>query len=228
MSAECRRVRAEFSRAYDGELTPDQRQRLAGHLETCGTCHTIWRQFHQTVDAVRALPSARMSDLGSARLRRIPEVQGPPGRRSGWLPVAGGLSAAAVLLIAVSVGLLTDPGGGPPQELQRAMADPAPGVWLREARTGGWMEPEELAQKVKRSQGSVAVIPRLRGDYEDLQSSLQRQRRSVFDALERQGIDPRSVSFLSPVTVDGNRLKGPAVELWVEDLDRMTTANFSR
>ena len=49
-----------FSEAYDETLAPAAQQRFDSHLESCAACASAWREFTASVDALRALPAARM------------------------------------------------------------------------------------------------------------------------------------------------------------------------
>jgi anti-sigma factor RsiW len=103
-----------FSAAYDNALSEQQAAQFEEHLRTCAECTSAYEAFRISIDAVRALPPARMphpvhlpsaspvAELPSfaTRMRRISRLRLFPG-------VATGLAAAAaavIVVIAVSRG----------------------------------------------------------------------------------------------------------------------------
>jgi hypothetical protein len=103
-----------FSAAYDDALSDQQAVQFEEHLRTCAECAAAYEAFRISIDAVHALPPARMPHpvhLPSAspvaelpgfatRMRRISRLRLFPG-------VATGLAAAAaavIVVIAVSHG----------------------------------------------------------------------------------------------------------------------------
>lgn len=222
----CAELKALYSRRLDGELAAPERAAFEAHLALCPACAADWRRWSTVVEQVRGLEHVPLSDTGRARLRRALAVAAEtpptalPARGSVWRPAAG-LVAAAVLAFAVSsgIGLLTGPDdAATTARAVRALPHPAPELRLRDTRTGGWVEADALAESLRRSKGQVAVVPRIRVPLGDVGPAIERNRERVREALDRQGVQRSAVSFLTPVTVDGNLLAGPPVELWVEDI----------
>ena len=100
-----------FSAAYDGTLGGAQAERFRAHVDTCPECAQAYDVFRTSVDAVRALPAARMplpvhlpSDAPvpeqtlAARLRRLPRFRFVPGAATGVAAVA----AAAIVVLALN------------------------------------------------------------------------------------------------------------------------------
>jgi len=105
-----------FSAAYDGALGVEQAERFRAHLDSCLECAQAYDAFRTSIDAVRALPAARMplpvhlpSDAPvaeqtlAARLRRLPRFRFVPGAAT----AVAALAAAAIIVLA-----LNHPGGG--------------------------------------------------------------------------------------------------------------------
>jgi len=106
-----------FSGAYDDALTPREAERFAAHLRECDACASAYEAFHASVDALRALPAARMpvmvhlpSTPPVAEQRAFP-VRLPrawrPQLRAGF--ATGIAAAAAVVLVVLAV---SHQGGG--------------------------------------------------------------------------------------------------------------------
>jgi Putative zinc-finger len=96
-----------FSAAYDGALDVNDAQRFRAHLDSCAECAAEYEQFRAGIDAVRAVPPARMplpvhlpTDAPVAeqtlrsRLPRMPRFRFVPG-----LATAAAAAAAAVIVV---------------------------------------------------------------------------------------------------------------------------------
>ena len=87
----------ELSAYVDGELEGSARAGLESHLETCSSCQARLDGIRQTVMAIRALPMETPPRAFTV----------PPQRRQSWrlAPAGwiGGLSAAALLLVALGI-----------------------------------------------------------------------------------------------------------------------------
>lgn len=110
-----RHVEELFSAAYDDALSPAERRRYDEHLAGCAPCAAAADEFRQAVEAVRALPAARMpvrvvlpatppvAAPVEGRWRRVlrpPQLS--PAWSAGVLALAG---VVAVVLLARGVGL---------------------------------------------------------------------------------------------------------------------------
>jgi anti-sigma factor RsiW len=116
-----RHVNELLSAAYDDALTAAERRRYDEHIATCQECANAAEQLRHTLDAVRALPAARMPQRVG-----LPRTPPQPERRAGFrLPgVLGGLprlrltpawsagTMVAAGLIAVVVVVRATGGGG--------------------------------------------------------------------------------------------------------------------
>jgi Putative zinc-finger len=113
-----RHVDALFSLAYDGRLDDTARRRYDEHLAGCPQCAAAEAEFRTTVDAVRALPAARMP------VRVVLPATPPVAERRRWWgalalprvpalgPRWGAAAMAAVGIAAVVVAVRVHPGGG--------------------------------------------------------------------------------------------------------------------
>lgn len=127
-----RHVTELHSAAYDGELSAGERRRYEDHLATCPDCAAAAEQFRQAIDAVHALPAARMPQRvvlpstpptmeragGLAALlqmarRRVPGLRTTPAWGAGALAAAG--IAAVVLVVHAH--------GGPSSNASTALSD---------------------------------------------------------------------------------------------------------
>ncbi|MBV9100480.1 MAG: zf-HC2 domain-containing protein [Candidatus Dormibacteraeota bacterium] len=102
-----------FSAAIDRELSAEQARRFRNHLDACDTCRRDYGVYRQSVEAVRALPHARMpipvhvpageparARMGLAGLfARLPRPRLIPGGATALAAVA-----AAVILVLVTHG----------------------------------------------------------------------------------------------------------------------------
>lgn len=223
----CAEVRRLFSRRMDRELPPPEQAAVEAHLSLCPECAGQWRRFSIVVEGVRALPRVALSDTGRARVRRaIQGAQARPERVP--LRAWAGMAAAAVLVLvsAVSLGLVLPQGpGGEGEQVVHGLANPSPELRLRDTRTGGWVEAGELVQGIKRAQRPVVIVPRIRVPESEIRSTLASQQSRMHELLQAHGVGLEQVTFLTPVTVDGNPLSGPPVELWVEEV---RTASWTR
>ncbi len=89
----------------DGEVTPEERMRVEAHLAECAECVQALESYRRLGRAIRALPQGTPS---RTLWVRVQEGLARPARPLWWrlLPAA---SVAAVLLMAVVVGLLLRP-----------------------------------------------------------------------------------------------------------------------
>jgi len=99
-----------FSAAFEGELTDQERHLFDTHIAQCADCRSAFERFQLSVDAVRALPAARMPI--PVHLPSTPPVaeQRPFARwrRPGFLRFHPGLAtglgaAAAAVIVAVAL-----------------------------------------------------------------------------------------------------------------------------
>lgn len=113
-----RHVTDLLSAAYDGALSPAEQRRYDEHLATCADCAAGAEQFRQAIDAVHALPRARMAQRvvlpatppqperhrreTPAWLQRIPRPTLTPAWGAGTLAAAGVI--AAVLAVHGHIG----------------------------------------------------------------------------------------------------------------------------
>ncbi len=110
-----RHVDELFSAAYDGALSDAERRRYEDHLGSCSRCAAAAEEFRAAIDAVRALPAARMPVR--VVLPATPPVAERPSWRPGWLRLprpgpAWGAGAMAVAGIAAVVVAVHAHGGG--------------------------------------------------------------------------------------------------------------------
>jgi anti-sigma factor RsiW len=83
-----------LSAYLDGELRPDERSRVADHLQACGLCRTEVEEISEARAAVRSLPTLELPVvLMPAEAVRIAERE-----RLGWRITA---AAAAVAVVGV-------------------------------------------------------------------------------------------------------------------------------
>lgn len=100
-----------FSAAYDGALDVNDAQRFRAHLDGCAECAAAYDQFRTSIDAVRAMPPARMplpvhlpTDAPVAeqtlrsRLPRVPRLRLVPGAATAVAAVA----AAVIVVVALN------------------------------------------------------------------------------------------------------------------------------
>lgn len=134
---------------YDGEVTLEERVQVEAHLAACAECAQTLEVYRRLGRAVRALPRGAPS---RTLWFRVQEGLSRPARPLWWrlLPVA---SAAAVLLVAVVIGLLSWPAlFGPaalrPPEVGRgilpAAATPSPLPSLPPLTTEAYLAPARL------------------------------------------------------------------------------------
>jgi len=104
-----RHVTDLLSAAYDGALSPAEQRRYDEHLATCADCAGSAEQFRQAIDAVHALPRARMPQrvvlpatppqperrrrTAPAWLQRIPRPTLTPAWGAGTLAAVGIIAA---------------------------------------------------------------------------------------------------------------------------------------
>jgi hypothetical protein len=132
-----RHVTELFSAAYDDALTPAERRRYDDHLAACTECAAEAERFRQAIDAVHALPAARMPQRVV-----LPATPPQPERRRlalplpAWLPrptltpawSAGTLGAAAIVLAVVVVRATSGGGTSSTSALSQAPRDASPGA----------------------------------------------------------------------------------------------------
>ncbi len=101
-----------------GELTPETRARLEAHAAECPACAAAWAEARRAIASVTPTePVAPAADLRARVLAAVrrqeaagtdPAAPSPSSRRRRLLRwMAGGLSAAAVIAVALTVGLHT-------------------------------------------------------------------------------------------------------------------------
>lgn len=106
----CQQVQAQLSEYFSDELTPQARQAMAAHLQSCPVCQDEWNKFCEAMAALRsAMAPPPPADLptrihAAIALRHRPTAQ----RRRIWVSV-GALSAAAMMLVAILSLLLLRP-----------------------------------------------------------------------------------------------------------------------
>ncbi len=133
----------------DGEVTPEERVQVEAHLAACAECAQALEAYRRLGRAVRALPRGAPS---RTLWFRVQEGLARPARPLWWrlLPVA---SAAAVLLVAVVIGLLSRPalfGPAAPQPLEiegevlPVAATPSPFPASPPLTTGAYLAPARL------------------------------------------------------------------------------------
>jgi predicted anti-sigma-YlaC factor YlaD len=209
----------QFSLALDGELTPAERAEFDQHLAGCPACHAAFTTFCVSLRLLRRWPAEPFDELKAARLRRRVRagMQAPQQRR---LPspvrVAGYVVAAAVFVVAGYVVGAHLGVGRPGPSL--ALPNPRPEAHLRDARTGGWLEPASLAEAVRRTRRPVELVPHVRGSLFEARDEVESRRRAVMESLTSYGLDRGDVRFLPPVVAGGTLLDGPRVEFWVKDV----------
>jgi hypothetical protein len=120
-----------FSLAYDGQLSDSQRQRFDAHLRECAECRSGYEHFQTSVDALRALPAARMPrqvhlpSTPPVAERRTPVRLGWPGFLRYRVGLASGLAAAAAVALVVVAVTHQAPRGASPTGSYGAAAVPA-------------------------------------------------------------------------------------------------------
>lgn len=116
-----RHVTELLSAAYDGALSPADQRRCDEHLAACSDCAAAADRLRQTVDAVRALPAARMPrrvvlpatpPLPEKRRATVPEWLGRLPRPA-LSPAWGAGTLAAAGLVAAVVAVHAHLGGSP-------------------------------------------------------------------------------------------------------------------
>jgi anti-sigma factor RsiW len=100
---ECARARDWMAQNADGDLAPDQVERLTRHLDGCPECRRLMVEFTAIEGELsrlgRSLDSPNQPD---ARGRLARSLESPPPRRhAGWISAAAAI-AAAVALIAIA------------------------------------------------------------------------------------------------------------------------------
>lgn len=106
-SRECRQAKDQFSDLFDGELGPEDKSALRGHLESCSLCREEYASFERTFLAVKNLPAVAVSRSFESRLQgRIRREEAPHRRRGLWsdlsrIPIPIPVAAAALLLLSI-------------------------------------------------------------------------------------------------------------------------------
>ena len=80
---DCDAIREQLSAYLDGELTQQQRQRIAVHLEDCADCRRIYEDFRTLRQQVRELDWPQPADEERSRLMARLAFQAT--RSVGWL-----------------------------------------------------------------------------------------------------------------------------------------------
>ena len=103
----CPEIRPLLGGYFDGELSEAQREQVADHVTRCADCSAELEDFARLDALVRdsAVPQASEEEWAGvwANVRR--ELPAAP-RPHAWLRAAGPLAAAAVVLIAVGLGII--------------------------------------------------------------------------------------------------------------------------
>jgi hypothetical protein len=114
-----RHVEDLFSVACDGRLSEQQQRRFEQHLRDCDACRAAYERFQAGVDAVRALPAARMpravhlpSTPPVAERRALGRVRWASLLRYRTGMATGLAAAAAVAVVAVAATHQTGTTGG--------------------------------------------------------------------------------------------------------------------
>jgi putative zinc finger protein len=125
-----RHVEQFFSAAYDDELSEQQAEQFHEHIRGCAACAAAYDTFRASVDAVRAMPQARMPVAVHLPSTAPVAEHRPPWRRSGFPRLRVGYggatlvgAVAAAVIVAV---LLVRPTGnsGSPTSLQAGGSNP--------------------------------------------------------------------------------------------------------
>ncbi len=90
---DCDAIREQLSAYLDGELTQQQRQRIAVHLEDCADCRRIYEDFRTLRQQVRELDWPQPADEERSRLMARLAFQAT--RSVGWLLWIAGLMILA-------------------------------------------------------------------------------------------------------------------------------------
>lgn len=121
----CEEARKLLSDRLDRPLTTEQAAQLREHLITCAACREFNRALNDSVAGLgllsRSLPSDRVRDGVNSYVAFHPEYG--EGQHRGWMRQAAGLSAAAIVLVAVSallIVMLRGQTGGPSSGSQLA------------------------------------------------------------------------------------------------------------
>jgi Putative zinc-finger len=149
-----RHVTDLLSAAYDGALSAAEQRHYDEHLATCADCATGAEHFRQAIDAVHALPRARMPQrvvlpatppqperperrriTVPAWLRRLPRPALSPAWGAGTLAAAG--IVAAVLAVHGSFGGSHSLTAGSAAPQQRALVDGGAGGGANSAAVAG-------------------------------------------------------------------------------------------
>ncbi len=113
-----------FSAAYDGELDAARSELLAAHLERCEDCAARYETFRDSIDALRALPAARMPrPVHVPSTAPVAERAGPLARLRGvrWPRILpGGATAIAAVAAAVILVLVSRQNPSGPQTASNA------------------------------------------------------------------------------------------------------------
>jgi hypothetical protein len=104
-----RHVEDLFSAAYDDTLDERERRRFDEHLADCPRCTAAADEFRQAIDAVRAMPPARMP-VRVVLPATPPEVERR--RRRLWLPAPAWGAAAMAAAVATVVVVVAHGHGG--------------------------------------------------------------------------------------------------------------------
>ncbi len=215
----CARFRRRFSDIFEGELEPKGLKEFHRHLDGCPTCRHDWEQFKGTMSALHDLPRASLSEFAGAKMRReLTRQLYFPQAESRRFPRSAGMAAAAMLLISFGfvIGQQAPPATDTLRILQ-ALPDPDPEVRLRDSRTGGWMNVEDLASDILRKRRAYTLVPRVRAPLTSVAADLRRDHQEIVRGLTARGVGVDSVQFLAPVTVNESLLDGPEVEFWVQE-----------
>lgn len=209
---DCERIQRLISALIDGEVSPDDRVRVEGHLSKCPSC----RQEKQEMEAAARLISAALPtisrDLPRAITSSLPTLPRPQPVALRWMSIAAGLLLAAGLVFLLVPD--TDPGLAPPEKTaligylegdvlhvtNRAGEKTASLEWT-EVREGDTLEnPRPLVARLTLDVGAQVAIA---------QGTRIRVETETYEALEREtvvtlegdgevivSLDPQRVPFV--------------------------------
>ncbi len=114
MKRECRAVRRALHAYLDGELPPDQAERVSAHMQACGDCRGALQAARATRDLLRSQPQPEPPPgLAAAIKARAYEELAHPVRaafdwRTALVPAAA--AAGLMLALALTLNLVRQPG----------------------------------------------------------------------------------------------------------------------
>lgn len=214
----CRDIRNDLSAYLDDELSPERRERVSAHLESCADCRAELETLRRTVEMVSELPRANAPEtlhdrvMGEIRSGAAPAAEEAPRVSAArhWWPVA------AAILIAVGLMVM--------QQVHQRDDDAAPTVAMHERRAAETAEDigrdrESLleADEMKRAGKSLDEADVLKGDggAEGRIGALRREdadglrNRSIFAAPSEEADRELFEEKLGDATTDRVEKRGP-------------------